>query len=234
MVLCPFPLACSLEYNICDGCGQEKETGGGSPPPALFSAFPRRCCPRHGPRRHPACGYSYPPAFSWGPCRRASSSPAPRRPSIRRSYRPKIRCTSSSLFTPLRHEASMTGDGATIPGGIFQISAESLPCGGGRIVRPRSRLSILTHYPPRVSGSMACGQRAPFEGGNGSTISPSLPVYTAGAKGGLCIGRNCADTLGAWGPLATNKWNRIYIRVFLTLTDTRYFIKICRYFLTNY
>src|SRR5699024_7807595 len=64
-------------------------------PPLRVSAFRRRCCPRHGPRRHPACGYSSPPVFSWDPCRRASSSQLPRRPSARRRYRPKIRYSFS-------------------------------------------------------------------------------------------------------------------------------------------
>jgi len=33
---------------------------------------------------------------------------------------------------------------------------------------------------------------------------------SADATGGLCIGQRCADTLGAWGPSATNKLRRIY------------------------
>lgn len=57
---------------------------------------------------------------------------------------------------------------------------------------------------------MACGHRAPSRGGGGSAASPPLPVYTADANSGLCIGRSCADVLGAWGPLATNKRHRVY------------------------
>ena len=71
------------------------KSGGHLPSAPRVSAFQKQCCPRHDPRRHPACGYFCPPAFSWDLCRRAPSFPLPRRPSIRRPYRPKIRYTSS-------------------------------------------------------------------------------------------------------------------------------------------
>src|SRR5699024_11025230 len=45
-----------------------KKRGGPQPSSPRLSAFRKRCCPRHGPRRHPACGYFSPPVFSWGPC----------------------------------------------------------------------------------------------------------------------------------------------------------------------
>lgn len=44
-----------------------------------------------------------------------------------------------------------------------------------------------------------------LQGRDGSAISFPLPVYTADANGGLCIGRRCVDVLGAWGPSVTNK-----------------------------
>ena len=59
-----------------------------------------------------------------------------------------------------------------------------------------------TYSPPLLAGGgMACGHRAP-SGGRGrtsSTISFPLPVYTADANGGLCIGRSCADHRGLGG-----------------------------------
>ena len=63
--------------------------------------------------------------------------------------------------------------------------------------------------PPSAVGGMACGYRA-----RGSVASPALLVYTADANGGLCIGRSCADALGAWGPSATNKRHRVYTSAF--------------------
>jgi len=69
---------------------------------------------------------------------------------------------------------------------------------------------------------MACGHRAPFGGGGGSAASPPLPVYTADANSGLCIGRSYADALGAWGPLATNKQHRVYTGALLATTINIY------------
>ena len=40
----------------------------------------------------------------------------------------------------------------------------------------------------------------------------------ADANGGLCIGRSCADALGAWGPLATNKPPGVYTQALLAIT----------------
>ena len=40
----------------------------------------------------------------------------------------------------------------------------------------------------------------------------------ADANGGLCIGRSCADALGAWGPSATNKRHRVYTGALLATT----------------
>ncbi len=49
---------------------------------------------------------------------------------------------------------------------------------------------------------------------------PSLPSMDrpADANGGLCIGRSCADALGAWGPSATNKLRRVYTGALLATT----------------
>jgi hypothetical protein len=65
---------------------------------------------------------------------------------------------------------------------------------------------------------MACGHRAPSGGGGGSAASSPLPVYTADANSGLCIGRSCTDALGAWGPSAPNKLRRVYTGALLATT----------------
>ena len=44
----------------------------------------------------------------------------------------------------------------------------------------------------------------------------------ADANGGLCIGRSCADALGAWGPSATNKRHRVYTGALLATTVSTY------------
>ena len=62
----------------------------------------------------------------------------------------------------------------------------------------------LTHHQPGAGGGTACGSRAPSGGGSAGVVLP-CPVIPADANGGLCIGRSCADALGAWGPSATNK-----------------------------
>ena len=96
--------------------GRGPQTGAErSSPPLLFSAFLRRCCPRRGPRRHPACGYFYPPAFSWNPCRRASSFPARRQPPGQRSCRSKIRHMISFQSLLFRHGSSMAERGRIMP-----------------------------------------------------------------------------------------------------------------------
>ena len=53
---------------------------------------------------------------------------------------------------------------------------------------------------------------------------PSLPSMDrpADAIGGLCIGRSCADALGAWGPSATNKLRRVYTGALLAITVRAY------------
>ena len=78
--------------------------------------------------------------------------------------------------------------------------------------------------PPLAGGGMACGHRAPSggRGRNGSAISFPLPVYTADANGGLCIGCRCVDALGAWGPSATNKLRRVYTGALLAITIGAY------------
>lgn len=79
----------------------------------------------------------------------------------------------------------------------------------------------LTHHPPKAGGGMVCGHRAP-SGGNGDGAAlppfPPLPVHTADANGGLCIGRRYVDALGAWGPSATNKLRRVYTGALLATT----------------
>ena len=68
------------------------------------------------------------------------------------------------------------------------------------LYRPSAK-SALTHH-QQAGGGMACGHRAP-SGGNrgrdGSAISFPLPVYTADANGGLCIGRSRVDHWGLGG-----------------------------------
>ena len=53
---------------------------------------------------------------------------------------------------------------------------------------------------------------------------PSLPSMNrpADAADGLCIGRSSADTLGAWGPSATNKLRRVYTGALLATTINAY------------
>ena len=77
--------------------------------------------------------------------------------------------------------------------------------------------SALTHH-PQASGGTACGSRA-FDQGDPPSV-PSLPSMDrpADATGGLCIGRSCADALGAWGPSATNKLRRVYTGALLATT----------------
>ena len=67
----------------------------------------------------------------------------------------------------------------------------------------------LTHHQPGAGGGTACGSRAPSGGGSAGVVLP-CPVIPADANGGLCIGRSCADALGAWGPSVTNKRHRVY------------------------
>ena len=44
----------------------------------------------------------------------------------------------------------------------------------------------------------------------------------ADANGGLCIGRSCADVLGAWGLSATNKRHWVYTGALLATTVSTY------------
>ena len=44
----------------------------------------------------------------------------------------------------------------------------------------------------------------------------------ADANGGLCIGRNCVDGMGAWGPSATNKLCQVYTGALLATTISAY------------
>ena len=62
----------------------------------------------------------------------------------------------------------------------------------------------LTHHQPVAGGGTACGSRAP-SGAAPPGLSFPAQYIPADANGGLCIGRSCADALGAWGPSATNK-----------------------------
>ena len=73
-------------------------------------------------------------------------------------------------------------------------------------------------------GGMVFGHRAPSggRGRDGSGTSFPLPVYTADANGGLCIGRSRADALGAWGPSATNKLRRVYTGALFAITVRAY------------
>ena len=75
----------------------------------------------------------------------------------------------------------------------------------------------LTHHQPIAGGGTAYGSRAPSGGGSAGGC-PSLPSIPADANGGLCIGRSCADVLGAWGPSATNKLHRVYTGALLAIT----------------
>ena len=70
-------------------------------------------------------------------------------------------------------------------------------------------------YGPRLSAHLLTTSRGlavvlpaaavrPPGGGSAGVVLP-CPVIPADANGGLCIGRSCADALGAWGPSATNK-----------------------------
>ena len=79
----------------------------------------------------------------------------------------------------------------------------------------------LTHHQPGAGGGTACGSRAPSGGGSAGVVLP-CPVIPADANGGLCIGRSCADTLGAWGPSATNKRHRVYTGALLATTVSTY------------
>ena len=67
---------------------------------------------------------------------------------------------------------------------------------------------------------MVCGHRAP----SGGCSAGGLPCQyiPADANGGLCIGRSCADALGAWGPSATNKRHRVYTCALLATTISAY------------
>ena len=53
-------------------------------------------------------------------------------------------------------------------------------------------------------------------------VSIPCRYIPADANGGLCIGRSCADALGAWGPSATNKLRRVYTGALLATTINAY------------
>lgn len=70
---------------------------------------------------------------------------------------------------------------------------------------------------------MIARQEGTEEGASGGDPGApfSLPVrsqMSLAVPGGLCIGRSCADALGAWGLLATNKRNRVYTCALLATT----------------
>ena len=87
------------------------------------------------------------------------------------------------------------------------------------LCRPSAKSALTHHRRWLVVVWPAAIVRPPGERGrDGSAISFPLPVYTADANGGLCIGRSCADHRGAWGPSATNKRNRVYTGALLAAT----------------
>ena len=87
------------------------------------------------------------------------------------------------------------------------------------LYRPSAK-SALTHHRHRlVVVWPAAIVRPPGERGrDGSTISFPLPVYTADANGGLCIGRSFTDAPGAWGSSDTNKLHQVYTGALLATT----------------
>lgn len=75
----------------------------------------------------------------------------------------------------------------------------------------------LTYHQPIAGGGTAYGSRAP-SGAAPPGLSFPAQYIPADANGGLCIGRNCTDALGAWGPSATNKLHRVYTGALLAIT----------------
>ncbi|MEY8387787.1 hypothetical protein AALC17_10900 [Oscillospiraceae bacterium 38-13] len=65
------------------------------------------------------------------------------------------------------------------------------------------------------------GSHAPSGGGSAGGVLPCRYI-PADANSGLCIGRSCADALGAWGPSATNKLCRVYTGALLATTISAY------------
>ena len=74
----------------------------------------------------------------------------------------------------------------------------------------------LTHH-QQAGGGTACGSRAPSGGGSAGVVLPCL-VIPADANGGLCIGRSCADALGAWGHRPPTSECRVYTGALLATT----------------
>ncbi len=96
--------------------------------------------------------------------------------------------------------AGASGDGLGAP---FSLSALSK--------------SALTHHQQAGDGT-AFGSRTLDQGGPPDIPSPPSMDREADATGGLCIGRICADTVGAWGLSAINKLRRVYTGVLLATT----------------
>ena len=75
---------------------------------------------------------------------------------------------------------------------------------GNDLGTPFSLLALceeLVYSPtPLAGGGTACGHRA-LSGGQGAALLIVLimPVYTADANGGLCIGRSCVRCTGGLG-----------------------------------
>ncbi len=82
--------------------------------------------------------------------------------------------------------------------------------------RPSRRAHLLTTRKWAMV-LLAAVVRSPRGGPPGVLSLPSMD-RPADATGGLCIGRSCADALGAWGPSATNKLRRVYTGALLDAT----------------
>ena len=81
--------------------------------------------------------------------------------------------------------------------------------------RPRLKAHLLTTRRRAVVLPVA-DVRSPGAAPLG--LSSPAQYIPADANGGLCIGRSCADVLGAWGPSATNKQHRVYTGALLAIT----------------
>lgn len=84
-----------------------------------------------------------------------------------------------------------------------------------------SRRFALIHHRPGPMVVLPDGSRAPSGGGCAGDVLPCR-YMPADANGGFCIGRSCADALGAWGPSATKKLRRVYTGALLTTTISGY------------
>ena len=91
------------------------------------------------------------------------------------------------------------------------------------LCRPPPKSAFTHHRRWLVVVWPAAIVRPPGERGrDGSAIIFPLPVYTADANGGLCIGRSRADHRGLGGPSATNKLRRVYTGALLATTVRAY------------